>query len=341
MPREDKAHSRRQILKYGSVLTTAGMTSMTGCLTDDGGDGGDFPSDDFRYIVPFSEGGGTDTYARAIAPSLSEASGQDVTVDNIPGAASLRGTEEAYQAEDSGHSFIGFNPPATNTSWLIHQPDWDITDMSGVAYIGRTAYVLIANSDQNVEDLSDLQSRYESGEFTAFGGQEPGHLYHIAALLFRDQLDIPWQEYVAYPGTGPIVQSVISGEVPVGIATDTGALSAVEEGRADVVAVMHSDGSTVFPDAPTIGDQGFEGIDYAGGIYRGIYAPPSTSDERVNALSGLFEEAVQSDEMQEWSEETGNDVSYGGPSEANDILAETTELIRDKVDIESVREETE
>lgn len=333
---EPITQSRRRVLQTSAML---GVLGIAGCIgTNGGGNGGEFPSKDLRYIVPFSEGGGTDTYARSFQSSLSDASGQSIVVDNIEGAGSLRGTEEAFRAEPDGHTFIGFNPPATPTTWLIHQPQWDIREFEGIAYIGRTAYVLIANSDYGIEGLEDLQQRYESGEFSALGGQEPGHLYHIAALLFQNQLGIPWKEYVAFPGTGPIVQAVISDEVPAGIATDTGALSAVEDGRADVVAVLHSDGSSVFPETETVTEQGFGNIDHAGGIFRGIYAPPDTPSERVEQLSSIFEEAANSDEVGQWSEDSGNDVSYGGPDEVNEILNDSIELIQETVDIESVRE---
>ncbi|MFC7009817.1 hypothetical protein [Halalkalicoccus salilacus] len=104
--------------------------SLAGCLGRDGGD--EYPSQSIRLVVPFSEGGSTDTFARQLQSHLSDELGVEIQIENIPGSASLRGAQEAYNSDPDGYTYLMMNPPSTPLSTVINDTDWDITEMKGL-----------------------------------------------------------------------------------------------------------------------------------------------------------------------------------------------------------------
>jgi tripartite-type tricarboxylate transporter receptor subunit TctC len=318
-----------------------------------GGDGGDGDSSGggsseseypesgstVEYIVPFSEGGGTDTYARQIMGKVSEILDINVRINNVPGGASLRGTAQIANADPDGYTMGGFNPPSTPLSYLVFEPDFDLTEVEGVCTYATTPYTIIANADQDIGSMGDLIERYNSGDFEALGGcQAQGGLNHVAALVMQDTFDFNWTNYVGYDGCAPAGQAVASGEIPATIGSDLAIEGVVSSGRADVVSILMSGGSTVFPDAPSLTDEGYENIDYIGGLNRAMWMPPGTDRERVDIMAAAVEEAMASDDLQQWSEESGNGLTFGGPDAANSLLQNSLEQIPQRVDIEAIRE---
>lgn len=351
--------NRRDFLKYAgtaSVATTMGLAGCTASGKQDGetttpGEETTFAPVDqeypesgrtVTYIVPFSQGGGTDTYGRQIMPVAANELDVNVQINNVPGGASLRGTGRIVNAEPDGYTMGAFNPPSTPLSYLVFEPDYDLRELEGICSYARTPYVIIANADANVEGMEDLVSRYNEGEFSAIGGcQAKGGLNHVTSLVMKNQYDMQWENYVGYDGCAPAAQAVASGEIPATIGTDVAVQGTVEAGRADVVAVLQSAGSGVFPDVEPVTEQGFSEIDYIGGLNRCMWFPPDTDEGTVNRMANAVRVATQSDEVQQWSEESGNIVEFSGPETANQLLEDTLERLPEEVDIEQIREEAE
>ncbi|WP_143423168.1 Bug family tripartite tricarboxylate transporter substrate binding protein [Halegenticoccus soli] len=355
MSDEDNGQSvnRRTFLKYSGAASAASMAGLAGCsgeANDNSGSGGGsgsnnnsgsgYPSGDLRYIVPFSEGGGTDTYARQVIPMMAEELGVNIAIENIPGAASLRGTGKLYISKPDGSTFGGFNPPSTPVSAMVNPPDYDLRKLVGVGAYARTPFVIVANPEHEIEDMSDLVERYQSGELTTFAGKERGGVDHVLALLMKgnDEYGLSWEQYVGYDGSGPAVQAVVSNEVPVSISTDTAAAAAVEDGRINTVTCLSSEGTSVFPELQSVADEGFPNIDYLGQLRRCMFLPPETPDDVVQTLTGALETALQTEKVQTWSENTGNVIEYGPPEAAESAVADAFEQIPENVDLEEVRE---
>lgn len=336
--------NRRQVLRNAGIASVL-MTGLAGCSGSlgggDGGGGGDeYPSEDLRYIIPFSEGGGTDTFARQMIPVMGEELGTNIAIENIPGSASLRGTGELYHADPDGYTFGGFNPPSTPVSAMVNPPDFEMQELKGVGAYARTPFVIVANPEYNIESFEDIVNRYESGELEVFSGKQKGGVDHVLALLMRDNEDynLNWQRYVGYDGSGPAVQATVSGEVPVAISTDTAAQGAAEDGRVDTIVALSSEGSGVFPDIPSVVDEGYPNIDYLGQLRRCMYVPPETSDDHIQTLTEALEATLENEELQQWAEDTGNVLEYGGPDVAESAVQDAYDNIPDQVDLEEVRQ---
>jgi tripartite-type tricarboxylate transporter receptor subunit TctC len=327
--------SRRGFLA-GATATLTATAGCVGSLPGTGGSGNQYPSEDMRYIVPFSQGGGTDTYARQIGPALSEEAGVGVAVENIPGASSLRGTRQLLNAQPDGYTFGAFNPPSTPISYLVYNPGWNIKNLVPVATYGRTPYAVFANPDLGIKGLPDLVSRYKSGDLTQFAGLGRGGIVHVAANVMRKQYDLAYKKYVGYDGAGPAIQAAVSGEVPVVATTDTAAVSAVESNDLSPVAILSSQGSSVFPEAPSPTDFGLASIDYIGQLTRGMYLPAGTPTDVRDTLSNNIKSVLQRKSIQNWSKKTGNVVEYGGPKRARKALVNSLDQISKKVDINSI-----
>lgn len=321
------------------IKSTAGIaagTAIAGCLGRDSD--GEYPSQPIEFIVPFGEGGGTDVYARQITSVVSDILDVEIQIDNQEGAASLLGTGNLMNAEPDGYTLGAFNPPSTPLSAMVEEPDWDLREIEGVCVHSSAPFILIANEEEEVEDIDDVLDRYEDGEWSSFGGQDSeGGSTHVMSLLMQDMHGMEWDEYIAYDGTGPMSEAVSSGEVPLGVGAEAGIQSAVEDGRADPVLVVSSEGSSVFPDVPTVEDEGLEPIDFIGQITRGFWAPPDTPDEYIETFSSAVEEAIESDEVQEWSEESDNPVDYQGPDAADSALQEAFDTVPEEVDLDEFR----
>lgn len=328
---------RRDFIKYTGVAATIGLAGCISSLT--GGDdeeGGEFPSKDIRHIVPYGEGGGSDTYARAILPQVGEELGVDVQIENVPGAESIAGITEAFTAEPDGYTHVGHTLPTAGIAWLLNPTEEDLSNLKGICQYGRTPYVIFANPDLGIEGPEDLASRYNNGDLTQFGGSL-GAANHVAMIELRNQGDVEWEDWVVYDGSGPTVQAVASGEVPAGVATDASAAGAADEGNIDMVVALPTDGSGVFPDLPSTADAGWTDVDFAGQIFRTATCAPETPDERVQTLADGYEAAVNSDEVQEWSEETGNEVLFRGPDETEESLEQAFSL-DERIDMEELQE---
>lgn len=328
---------RRDLLRGVGMASAGGTLGLAGCLGDDAD--GDYPSQSLSWIVPFSEGGGTDTYARQIQGPMQDSFDESIEIDNEPGAGGLNGAQALHGAEPDGYTMGSINLPSVVTAWLVQEPGFDITDVEGVGFIGRYPFTLIVNSDyDHIEDMDDLVAAYDEGEFTQFAMQGIGHSTHVIAVLLRDEFGMEWDEVVPYDGGGPTNEAVATDEVSVGIATATSARSPAEAGDVNVVANLSSSSTDVFPDLEPATELGYPEIDFVAETVLAKYAPAGTDEERIERITSAMEDATESDDVQEWSEETGNNVEYGSPEEAQELLTESIESIEEAVDLEEIRE---
>ncbi|WP_244510241.1 Bug family tripartite tricarboxylate transporter substrate binding protein [Natronobacterium texcoconense] len=308
--------------------------SLAGCLGSDG----EYPADTITSIIPYDEGGGADNIFRQMADPLSEELGTDIHIENVPGAGAMRGIGQLLGEEPDGYTIGKFNPFTTSVQAMVNPPDFDMEDLQGLATIGLNAIVLIGDPDEEFDDVADLIDRYNDGEFGNIGGL--GASYLPNAAFFEQEYGMGWENYVEYSGGGPINQAVASGEIPAAFNTDGSALPAAESDEVDVLAVLTSNGSEIFPDAPVITELGYENMDFIGQITRSMWVPPGTPEEQLETLTEAVEATVESDTIQEWADETGNTMTYGPPEEADDVLEQIWSDIPDVVDIDDLQDDS-
>jgi tripartite-type tricarboxylate transporter receptor subunit TctC len=346
---------RRDIIKYTGAASLIGLAGCSGDGSDggsdgsdggsDGGSGSNYPEQPVKLVIPFSQGGGTDTINRQTVPALSDNLGVNVQIENVPGAASMRGTSQALRADPDGYTMLAFNPPSTPISYLVNQPDFDLTEVQGVAAYAIAPAVVTLNPDvadeHNIESYGDLIAAYQDGTLEAFAGQSIGSYFHVMALIMKERhgLDFDSENYIAYDGTGPAVEAVASGEAPAGIGIDTATLSFTEDDRLRVPTILTSEGSAAYPDTQTVTELDYENMDSVGQVTRCYWMPPGTSQEKIDIMSSAVEEMVNDEEVQQYAEESGQQLLYRGPDYADSLLNEILNEIPNEVDLESIRDQ--
>ena len=323
---------RRNFLRTTGALGTGGLIALAGCAddaddgaADDADAGADFPTDSLTWMIPWGEGGGTDTYARQIAGPMEEEIGESIQIDNRPGAGSMVGTEWLTTRDNDGHTLGTVNSAGAHFTWRASEiDDWHIEeDLEPVGYSGVFGYTIIVNNDvadeHGIDDYASLRDAYQDGDIETFGYQGAGSDSHLLMLLLRDLYDMEYSNSVPYDGGGPTMEAVISGEVSAGFATNTSAVNAEESGRASaIVNTMDIDLTDTWPDIDRIDNYG-DGLGWLSEFTLTQHVPVGTPMEAKEEISAALEVATSSDAVQEWSADTGNIVEYGTIEEAEDL----------------------
>lgn len=301
------------------------MTGLAGCL---GGDG-----DTRTWMIPWGEGGGTDTYARQMQPLAEEELDGSIEIENREGAGSMIGSEWLHSQENDGSVFGTVNPAGWSFTWRASDIDgWHPDDFEPIAYSGIFGYTLIVNDEYEIESFDGLRDAYEDGDISGFGYQGAGSDSHLTTLLLRDEYDLNYDNAVPYDGGGPVQEAVISDEVGAGFATNTSAVSAEESGEASaVVNLMDIDLTNTFPDIDSITNYG-DSLAWITEFYQVQVAPPETPEDARQEISEAIQYACEHEETQEWMEETGNIVEYGDVDAAADQYIGSVEEIEANVD---------
>jgi tripartite-type tricarboxylate transporter receptor subunit TctC len=232
--RSDYRIDRREFLQAAGG---ASIATIAGCISSGSGadEAGDWePTQTVRWIIPYDQGGGTDVYARGIIEALIDAVGEPIEVDNVPGGGGMNGYSDLMGSEPDGHTMLGNTGPLEVAPQILGDPDFDQRDATGIGVFGESAWTLIINAEyaDEVDDLTDVIEKHNSGEWETLAVQELGSPQDIIALLTKfqfDEYDWQWSYRVPYTGTGPIGEAVASGEVPVGIVTDSAAQPVVSQ----------------------------------------------------------------------------------------------------------------
>jgi tripartite-type tricarboxylate transporter receptor subunit TctC len=281
-----------------------------------------------NVIVPVAAGGGSDRYARTILPAMAECLGTNVAVRNVPGDGHLLGISQTARAAADGHNLTVFNLPAIPITQLARgdAAPVDIRDMTYIGTYGSSTLMLYTHPDF-AENLDEFFEAYQNGE-TLIGAQDRTGGGEVITHVMKDVWGLDWDELVAYDGGSQLVAAILRQEVPGGVTTDASGQSASEAGQLRPIAALGAERSPVFPDVPTAAEQGYEDLSALGFWLRTVAAPPDLPEDRLQALETCLEEAVNSDEIQTWAEDTGNPVMFVGSDRTAETAREAFRIIQ-------------
>jgi len=242
-----------------------------------------YPTKPLRFILPFPPGGGTDTLGRAIGNRLSEGLGQQVMMDNRPGAGANIGAELAAKSPPDGYTlFMMTGTHAINVT-LYHNLGYNLVhDFSPVSLLGSTAMVVVVHPSIPVKSVKEL---------IAFAKARPGELSHsssgtgsitqLAGELFKNKAGVDML-HIPYKGGGPSVIALVSGEAAVGFTTTPSCIHQIQTGRLRGLAITTAKRSPFLPDLPTVGEAGVPG--YEAEAWYGMLVPAGTPKEIIARL---------------------------------------------------------
>jgi tripartite-type tricarboxylate transporter receptor subunit TctC len=261
-----------------------------------------WPSRPIRCVVP-SAPGGYDTYARIMAPRLSELLGQPVVVDNRPGANGTIGMQEVQRSPADGHTFMlaHVGAIAINTSVYRNMPLDPVEDLAPIAVAVASPLVWVVNPAAPFRTMPDLVARVraEPGRWR-YALPSSGSINHLVVEDFkrRHGLDLP---AVPYRGTPQAQTDVVAGQVPIMLDSLGAGYGHVAGGRFRALAVTSRERSDRLPDAPTMLELGLDAREYV--AWYAFMAPKGTPAEviqRFNQVANqVLGEAATADRLRE------------------------------------------
>ena len=277
-----------------------------------------FPNRPVRLLVPFQPGGGSDIIARAVSVSLTEMWRQPVVVDNRPGAGGNIGTVMVARSSPDGHTILvtssafGVNPS------LYKDAGYDaLKDFKPVLVGGASPNMVFINGSSPVMTLTEVIALARQKPLS-FGSPGSGTTVHLSGeLLFRSLADVA-MTHVPYNGGVAVVNSVLSGDNPVGITAMPQAMPMVNAGRLRALAVTSPQRSPALPNVPTVAEQGFPGFSILTWI--GLLVPATTPDALVDRISADIGRALQMPDVQKRLVAAGYDPMKSSPADFAALL---------------------
>lgn len=289
--------SRRHVLLAGTALMAA--LAAPGAFAQ-----GSWPTKPVRIVVPFAPGGTTDILARAIAPELSKAFGQQFIVDNRAGAGGNVGAEMVSRAPGDGYTLLmgTVGTHGINRALYSKLPYDPIKDFVPITLVAGVPNVMVMNTEKarsmGINNVRD---------FIQYGKANPGKLnmassgngtsIHLAGELFKSMAGV-YMVHFPYRGSGPALLDMVGGNMDVMFDNLPSSMPQIKAGKLKAFAVTSSQRSSALPDVPTVeeaaGLKGFEASSWFG-----LLAPAGTPMDIVNRIQQETAKALQTPDIRE------------------------------------------
>ena len=270
-------------------LATAGAALAQGQATK-------YPARPVRMLVGFAPGGATDIVARLLAPGVGESLGQQVVVENRPGASSQIAGELVARSAPDGHTLL-MTTQTLMTSQMIEGKTYpDLTkDFTAVSLSATSPLILVANPSLPVKSVKELiaLARARPGELN-YGTGGVGTTPHMSGELLAAQARIKLV-HVPFKGEAPALIDVIAGHVPMMFSNITASLGYVQAGRLRMIAQTGLQRSAVVPNVPTMEESGLPGFEII--TFFGVMAPAGTPRDIVTRLNAELGKAMARPEV--------------------------------------------
>jgi tripartite-type tricarboxylate transporter receptor subunit TctC len=259
----------------------------------------DYPNRPVRIVVPQAAGGGVDIVARAIAQKLTESWGQQVIVDNRPGANGIIGIEAVAKSKPDGYTLAApFTSVLTINPFVYKSLPYDaFRDFAPIMQSVNNIIVLVVNPYLPVRSVKELVALGKSrpGDLV-YGSFGVGNLTHLAAELLRIETGLK-MVHVPYKGETPAVTDLIGGQYVLLFATSAGVNAHIKAGRLRLLATGGEKRAAAYPDTPTMGEAGYPNASVTG--WSGLVAPAGTPPEIVQKFQREAARHVRSPELGE------------------------------------------
>jgi tripartite-type tricarboxylate transporter receptor subunit TctC len=272
-----------------------------------------FPSRPVRLVVGFTPGGGVDINARLLASKMAESLGQQVLVENKPGAGTNIANEYVAKSPPDGYTLL-FNSSAFAVNLALYRhPPYALRDFAPVSVFSQSVNLLVVSSSLPVRSVQDVikLAREKPGALN-YSSAGAGTTQHMAGELFklRTGTDIV---HVPYKGSAPALTALIAGEVQLSFSNTVAINQHVRSGRLRALAVAGAKRTALMPEVPTMKEAGVEGVEVP--LWFGLLAPAGTPPEIVQVLAALVAKAALSPDMRKRLEDQGAEPVANTPQE--------------------------
>ncbi len=294
------------------LALTAGLTVLAGAAQ---AQASDYPNKPIRVVVTFPPGGSTDVVVRMLVPRLNEKLGQQVVVDNRPGAGGNIGLTAVARAPADGYT-LGVGAAgglSANVSLYAQMPFDPIKDFKPVTMLAAIPFVLIGHPSVAAKTQRELitLAKATPGKLSIGHGGN-GTAMHLSAQLFGQMSGAQFVE-VPYRGSGPAALDVLAGQVPLAIVDLPSALQHIKAGKLIAYAVTSPQRLPMLPDVPTVSESGLTGYDSTG--WFGVVAPAGTPAPVVARLNAEITAALNDNEIKASMRNLGVEPAPGTAAE--------------------------
>jgi len=286
---------------------------------------GNYPTRPIRLVVPFPAAGTTDILARAVAQHLSVVFGQQVVVDNRPGAGGNIGSDLVAKAAPDGYTLLmgTVGTHAINPSLYSRMPYDAVKDFSPVILVAGVPNVLEVNPSLPVKSVQELiaYAKTNPGKLN-FASSGSGTSIHLSGELFKTMTGVQ-MTHVPYKGSAPALTDLVGGQVQLMFDNLPSSIAFIKAGKLRALAVTTLTRSSALPDVPTIAESGVPGFDASS--WFGVLAPAGTPHEVVAKLNAEIAKWLATPEAKEKLASQGA-IAFGGSPEdfARHIATEST-----------------
>lgn len=300
------------------LLVLIGMSASAQCVLAQ-----NYPTRPVRLVVASSPGGASDILARTLAQKLTEEFGQQVVVDNRPGASGIIGTDIVAKSARDGYTLLIIQPSLTiNPSMVSKLPYNAMRDFAPVSLVVDAAQIMTVNPSVPAKTVKDLiaLAKAKPGHLT-FGSPGVGTSPHLTAELLKLMAGVDMPQ-VLFKGSGMAYISLISGEISAAFSTVLSAMPHIKTGRIRALGVTTLKRVQALPDVPTIAESGLPGFETS--QWFGILAPAGTPRPIIDRLYQALSRASSSPDVKDRLAAQGVEVVNRNPEEFASVIKHET-----------------
>jgi tripartite-type tricarboxylate transporter receptor subunit TctC len=257
----------------------------------------DWPTRALTLVVPWAAGGGTDVMGRIMARRMSEILGQQVIVENVPGAGGMVGSARVVRAEPDGYTFVFGSRSDAIDMTLYKRPLYNLrTDLAPVVLVADQPTVLVARKDFAADNLKDFIAYLKQNQATVkLGSAGVGSTGGIDCELFNQLIGVKIQE-IPYRGSGPAMQDLIGGHFDYFCTISGTAAAPLKNNLVKGIAVFSRER---LPSVPNVSTSFEQGTDFEGSTWFGFLAPKATPAAIIKKLRDASVSAMETPAVQE------------------------------------------
>jgi tripartite-type tricarboxylate transporter receptor subunit TctC len=284
-----------------------------------------FPEKPVKLIVPVAAGGGVDTAFRTIAPYWGELLGQQVVVENRPGAGQVIGIDAVAKSKPDGYTLAGVGVPiAFNTALGKKLPYDPVRDLAPIAEVVTQPLLVVSHPSvpaKSFKELLDWARKQSAPPSYTSGG--PGSYGHLWFEMVGSQQRIAWQ-HIGYSGVAPALRDVMGGQVPVLVDAIVPTGVQVKAGKVQGLAIVRSKRSPMLPDVPTLQELGMNMPDAA--PFYGVLGPAGMPPAVVSKLNDTLVRALRQPALAAKLADMGFDIVGGSADDYGRKIRSEIEL---------------
>jgi tripartite-type tricarboxylate transporter receptor subunit TctC len=292
---------------FFAIAALAGVLTFSGAAVADA-----YPGKPVRVVVPFAAGGAIDIIVRASAQQLSKELGQQMLIDNRPGAGGNIGADLVAKSAADGYTLLagtsathGVNPA------LYTKLAYDARrDFVPIAHIAGVPNVLVVTPASGIRTLDDLvrQARANPGKLS-YGSAGSGTSLHLAGELFRSEARVDLL-HVPYKGAAPATTDLLGGQITMMFNTVPVALPLIRSGKLTALAVTARQRHFALPNVPTFAEKGYTSVESS--TWVGLFAPAGTPREIVDKVAQALERALRDKSVVDLLRQQGAEPQFMG-----------------------------